>query len=376
MTAWVSTPSNAQALQRKRWWYLIGFLPAILPWLGSYFSHVFGQSVLWSFFTPFIVFGVIPLADYAFGKDAVNPDDEQTKSLSELSYYRWLTLLCLPIQLVSVVAGLWVFNHIESSIEKIGWIISIGVVSSALAINVAHELIHKNSKLEQWVGGVLLASVCYGGFKIEHVRGHHVHVSTPEDASSARYGQTVFGFIPRAVFMNIKNAFALESKRLAVKGQSAWSVHNELLVWYGLSLLMAVAAWLAFGFDGLVFFVAQGVVAFCLLETVNYIEHYGLHRRKTDEGRYERVTHQHSWNSSYWLSNLLLFHLQRHSDHHAFPKRRYQVLRHYEDSPQLPGGYMAMIVLAWVPVLWFRWINPRVQAYYNGVPEELVRHKS
>ena len=369
MTTLVFAPDNAHALARKQWWYLIGFLPAILPWLGSYFSVVFGPHALWSFFTPIIVFGVIPIADYAFGKDGVNPNDEQTKALSEQRYYRWLTLLCLPIQMASIVAGLWVYSSLTGTAEKMGWIISIGVVSSALAINVAHELIHKNEKLEQWVGGILLASVCYGGFKIEHVRGHHVNVSTPEDASSARYGQTVFAFIPRAVVMNVKNAFALEAKRLALKNQSAWSIKNELLVWYGFSVLMALAAALSFGLAGWVFFVGQGVVAFCLLETVNYIEHYGLHRRKNADGRYEKVTPQHSWNSNYWLSNLLLFHLQRHSDHHAFPKRRYQVLRHFDDSPQLPGGYMAMIVLAWVPMLWFKWINPRVRAYYNGDPE-------
>ncbi|HYD78237.1 MAG TPA: alkane 1-monooxygenase, partial [Paucimonas sp.] len=213
------------------------------------------------------------------------------------------------------------------------------------------------TRLERAAGGILLATVCYGGFKIEHLYGHHVHVSTPLDASSARRGQSVYAFVPQAVSRNLRNAWRLEAERLRRRGLPAW--RNEVLHWSLLSLACAGAAWIAFGPAGLLFFLAQSAVAFCELEIINYVEHYGLARRKTEHG-YERVAPVHSWNSSYRLANWFLLNLARHSDHHAFAARRYQELRHVDDAPQLPGGYGAMVLLALLPPLWFRVIDPRI----------------
>lgn len=364
----IVSPGLASAFRYKGWSYALVFLPLLLPWLGLRHGAASGYQTFFLFWTPIVVFLLVPLIDFLIGKDTLNPDDEQSRLLSTQPWYRFLTLLCLPLQLGSLIGGAIIAVQLSGGLALVGWIISIGTVSSVLAITVAHELIHKSEKIEQQVGGILLATVCYGGFKIEHVRGHHVHVSTPEDASSARYGETVYGFVPRAIFRNVRNAFRLEASRLTQKGLPVWSRHNELLGWTALSALFAVAMTLIWGWRGALFFFGQSLVAIVLLETVNYIEHYGLHRRKLADGRYERVTHQHSWNASHRLSNLLLFHLQRHSDHHAFPKRRYQVLRHFADSPQLPGGYPAMVLLAWLAPLWFAVMNPRVRAYYDGKP--------
>jgi alkane 1-monooxygenase len=203
------------------------------------------------------------------------------------------------------------------------------------------------------------------------VRGHHVHVSTPEDASSARFGQSVYRFLPQAYKRNFLKAWKLEAERLQRKGLRPFSVHNELIGWYGLSASFLIAFTVAFGWQGAVFFLAQSFVAVTLLEVTNYVEHYGLHRRKRENGRYERTTSAHSWNSDYLLTNLLIFQLQRHSDHHAYANRRYQVLRHYDDSPQLPGGYSGMAVLALFPPLWFSVMNPKVRAYYAGEEYQL-----
>ena len=248
-----------------------------------------------------------------------------------------------------------------------------GTVGGIIAINLGHEFVHKDAKLENWMGGLLLASVTYAGFKVEHVRGHHVHVSTPGDASSSRYDQSVYQFLPRAFKHNFLNAWKLEKQYLERKGKKNLSAANELIWWYAISALFTLAFGLAFGWMGVLFFLAQSFVAAFTLEVINYIEHYGLHRRVNDKGRYERVTPAHSWNSNYLLTNLALFQLQRHSDHHAYAKRRYQVLRHYEESPQLPGGYAAMYVLALVPPLWKRIMNPRVEAYYEGELDQLFR---
>jgi alkane 1-monooxygenase len=209
---------------------------------------------------------------------------------------------------------------------------------------------------------LLLASVGYHGFKVEHLRGHHVHVATPADASTARRGQSLYAFLPQALWRNTIAAWRLEAARLRGLRLPAWHWRNELVGWTALWLAFALAfaAWL--GPAGLAFFLAQGLVAAATLEVVNFIEHYGLERRVGADGRPERVAPAHSWNSDFALSNLMLFQLQRHSDHHAHPRRRYAVLRHRPEAPQLPAGYAAMFVLAWFPPLWRRAVHPRLDA--------------
>jgi len=349
----------------KKWAFLICLLPLILPWGGLGLGQKTGATGLFAFWTLIFIFGIMPILDGCVGLDRHNPSDTDMATLSDQRFYRWLTLLCLPLQFLSLFAGMQHAASLAYSVEWLGWTLSFGVIGGVVAINVAHELIHKNERLEQWAGGLLLSSVCYGGFKVEHLRGHHVHVSTPDDASSARFGQSLYHFLPRAIGRNVRNAFALEALRLQQKRLPRWSRHNELLVWYGISALIALSAFVVWGLSGLLFFAGQSLVAFVLLEIINYVEHYGLHRRRDAAGSYERVTPQHSWNSSYRLTNLFLLHLQRHSDHHAFPKRRYQVLRHFDDSPQLPAGYATMVVLACIPPLWRYVMNPRVKAYYQ-----------
>lgn len=349
-------------------WKRLGFLtvfvvPALMPaaaWLGART----GQPGLMAWFPLFFLFVLLPLADFALGHDPRNPDPAQSFALEGDAWFRVMTLLALPVQLGVLAWSAMQFAQVDFGFGgALGWLLSQGIVGGVLAINVAHELIHKDTRLERAAGGLLLASVGYQGFKIEHVRGHHVHVSTPEDASSARFGQSLWHFLPRALLRNTANAWRLEAQRLARRGLPWWHWRSELLGWTALWLALALAfgAWL--GVTGLVFFLAQGFFAACALEIINYIEHYGLERAKAADGRYERTTHLHSWNSDYLLSNLFLFHLQRHSDHHETPRRRYQALLHHADSPQLPGGYAAMFVLALCPPLWFRIVDPRVAAF-------------
>ena len=342
---------------------LVFLVPALMPvaaWLGRASAHP--DALAW--FPLFFLFVLLPALDYALGHDPSNPPAEQQAQLDAQPWFRALTLACLPVQLILLAWSGWHFAHAGFGIAGVaGWLLSQGVVGGVIAINTAHELIHKDSAIERASGGVLLASVGYHGFKLEHLRGHHVHVSTPQDASSARYGQTLWHFLPRALARNTANAWRLEAQRLARKGLPWWHPRNEMIGWSALWVAFAAvfAAWL--GTAGFGFFVTQGLFAACSLEIINYIEHYGLERRALPDGRYERTTHLHSWNSDYALSNFLLFHLQRHSDHHETPKRRYQNLLHHADSPQLPGGYAAMFVLAFCPPLWFRWVNPRLARF-------------
>lgn len=343
--------------------YLLAYLvPALLP-VAAGLGHWSGRPDLAAWFPLFFLFVLLPLADYAIGIGRVNPTPAEALSLEASRWYRLLTWVCLPVQLWLLA---WSTAHFAATpygtAGDIGWILSQGVVSGVLAINVAHELIHKASRFEQGMGGILLATVGYHGFKIEHLRGHHVHVSTPDDASSARFGQSLWHFLPRAMFRNTRNAWRLEAQRLSRAGRSPLHWRNEMLGWTALWLVFCALAGFGYGLRGLSFFLLQGVFAAVSLEIINYVEHYGLERRRLGEGRYERTTHLHSWNSGYRLSNAMLFQLQRHSDHHETPRRRYAALLHHDASPQLPGGYAAMFVLALVPPLWFALIDPRVRA--------------
>jgi alkane 1-monooxygenase len=214
--------------------------------------------------------------------------------------------------------------------------------------------------VEQAGGGLLLASVGYATFKIEHVLGHHAWVATDRDPSSARLGESVYAFVPRAIVLNVANAFRLQAARLRRKGIAFWSWRNELIAWSAITAAMGLAAIAIGGVAGLAFFAGQALVAVVHLEMVNYIEHYGLRRGTDAAGRTERVTPMHSWNSSYFLSNAWLFQLQRHSDHHANAGRPYYELEHHESAPQLPGGYGAMMLVALVPPLWRALIHPRL----------------
>lgn len=354
-------------------WKRLGFLfvfivPALMPaaaWLGA----LSGRPGLFAWFPLFFLFVLLPLADYALGHDPRNPSADEARALEQDRWFMWLTLTAVPAQGAVLLWSAWHYAQAGfGPAGSLGWLLSQGIVGGVLAINVAHELIHKDTALERGAGGLLLTSVGYHGFKVEHLRGHHVHVSTPEDASSARFGQSLWHFLPRALLRNTRNAWALEAQRLAKLGAPWWSARNELLRWSLLWAGFAAGFWLWLGATGLGFFLVQGFVAACALEIINYIEHYGLERRRIDTSadgapRYERTTHLHSWNSDYLLSNLLLFHLQRHSDHHETARRRYQALIHHVDSPQLPGGYAAMFLLSLCPPLWFRVVDPRVRAF-------------
>ena len=348
--------------------YLLVFVIAWLPLNAWHFMEETGKYNLYAWWPLFLLLVALPVVDHVLGKDPANPTDEQVERMAKQKWYAFLTLMVVPAQFSLLAFGAWVFVNTPqfSLLGQIGWVLSVGIVSAILAINVGHELIHRRTTIENWAGGLLYASVCYAGFKVEHVRGHHVTVSTPDDASSSRYGQTLYQFLPHAYVHNFLNAWKLEAEYLRRRGLPAVHWRNELIWWYSISAALVVGWGVMFGWLGALFFLGVSFMSFTTLEIINYVEHYGLHRRRLPSGRYERTTPAHSWNSNYLLTNMGLFHLQRHSDHHAFPQRRYQVLRHYDEAPQLPTGYSGMYLLALVPPLWFKVMNPRVEAYYKG----------
>ena len=240
----------------------------------------------------------------------------------------------------------------------------------------AHELGHKTNSLERWLAKLVLAPSGYGHFVVEHNRGHHVRVATPEDPASSRMGESFWVFLPRTVIGSLKSAWELEKERLNRQGKSVWSLSNDNLQAWAMSLVFygVLVAWLGWGV--LAFLLLQGLYGASMLEVVNYVEHYGLLRQKDKTGRYVRCEPEHSWNSNHIVGNILLYHLQRHSDHHAHPTRRYQALRHFPQAPQLPSGYAGMISVAYCPPLWFALMNDRVLRHYGGDLSQANVHPS
>ncbi|WP_322077125.1 alkane 1-monooxygenase [Burkholderia cepacia] len=349
----------------KRYLWLLGALTITLPILAAQLALSTGLHVFW-WFGPLFAFGVIPILDTLIGDDRDNPPEAVVPHLERERYYRLIVYLATLVEYVAFFACVWIVGtHALAWYDYVGFALSLGA-ATGISINTAHELGHKTDRFERWLAKITLAPVAYGHFYVEHNRGHHVRVATAEDPASARYGESFWAFLPRTVTGSIRSAWRLEKARLERLGHSPWTWHNEVLhAW-----AMTVVVWgIAIAMAGKVvipFLVIQAVYGASLLEVVNYVEHYGLGRRKLPNGRYERCTPQHSWNSNHVVTNLFLYQLQRHADHHANPTRSYQALRHFDDSPQLPAGYATMILFAYVPPLWYRVMNPRVVAHYGG----------
>ncbi|MCV7227732.1 alkane 1-monooxygenase [Mycolicibacterium komossense] len=366
----------------KRYLWLLG---SIVPGLvvGSWLAVTMtGLTAFW-WSGPIVAFGIMPLLDHIVGPDAENPPDSALEWLEDDRFYRWVTYLYLPCQYLSVVLACWLWAGggwlTMSFADRFGLMMTVGIIGG-VAISAAHELGHRQAKAERRLSKVALAQTFYGHFFVEHNRGHHARVATAEDAASSRLGESLYFFIPRSVVGGVRSAWRMEAKRLTRSGKSAWSLRNEVLSSWLMSIGLFIGLVIWFGSVVLPWLIGQAFVGFCLLETVNYLEHYGLRRRKLPSGRYERVRPSHSWNSNTVIANVFLFHLQRHSDHHANPQRRYQALRQAEEAPQLPAGYAAMIVLAAIPPLWRRVMDHRVIDHYDGDislaalrPRELAR---
>lgn len=363
----MSTASIAAVAPRdgKRYLWLWGVVVAFLPMLGGALAWFTGWSAMW-FFAPVFLYLLVPLADWLVGADQTNADESAVATLEADPYYRWCTYLFIPVQYLVLVWAAWLVGS-----GSLGWVALIGLtwsvgILAGIGINTAHELGHKKPGLERWLAKVALAPVAYGHFYIEHNKGHHRRVATPEDPASSRMGESFWAFLPRTVLGSLASAWGIEKTRLARAGKSPWTWENENLQAWGVTALLFGALALAFGWVVLPFLIVQAAIGASLLEAVNYIEHYGLLRQKSGDGRYERCAPEHSWNNNHIVTNVLLYHLQRHSDHHANPTRRYQALRHFDESPQLPTGYAGMIVLAYLPPLWYRVMDPKVRAHYGG----------
>ena len=350
--------ADVQRLQNALpFWLSLGMIPVAV--LAALWGDWFVLAL------PLYAWGMFSLLDAVTGRNEDNADLNTPEA--GLKYYRLVTLIWFPAQFTLLCWMLWYVPQAVGlgAAEKIGLFFGMGVVSGTIGINYAHELMHQKPTWERALGDLLLASVLYSHFRSEHLRVHHLYVGTPRDPVTARYNEGFHRFFPRVLLQCHQSAWKAEAAMLARKGLKPLDKSSPYWRYWGLQGAMLLLALALGGWIGLALFLWQAWVAVWQLELVNYIEHYGLTRRYLGEGRYEHVLPRHSWNASHRASNWLLINLQRHSDHHYKPDRRFPLLQTYsaDDAPQLPYGYPVMTMAAMVPPVWKRLMNKRVKAW-------------
>ncbi|WP_371038219.1 alkane 1-monooxygenase [Rhodosalinus sp. FB01] len=351
------------ATQLSRWQSAMPFwLSLALPPLAAYGAWAGGWNVL---LLPLVTWYLFAAADAALGRDSGNADPDTPDEA--LRWYSLVTRVWAPVQFVTLFGLLWYVpraDHLGTP-ETVALFFGVGVITGTIGINYSHELMHQRNRWERWLGDVLLAMVLYSHFRSEHLLVHHRYVGTPRDPVTARYNEGFHRFFPRMLRQSLASALRAEARMLARKGRPWWARENPFWRYWALQGSMLALALALSGWAGLALFLWQAVIAVWHLELVNYVEHYGLTRKHLGDGRYEHVQPHHSWNASHRASNWLLINLQRHSDHHYKPDRRFPLLQTYTDreAPQLPYGYPVMTMAAMVPPLWRRIMNPRVRAW-------------
>ncbi|MBU2938028.1 alkane 1-monooxygenase [Lacinutrix sp. C3R15] len=335
--------------------YLAAFSIPLLAVLGLYFKGIYVYLV------PIYAFVLLPVFEMSFPIDDTNLETEEVANKLKNKLFDWLLYLNLPI-----VYGLLFLNlktvasqNLETY-EIVGLVISLGIVLAINGINVAHELGHRQRSNARFLGKALLLPSLYMHFYIEHNFGHHLHAATPEDPATAKYNQSVYSFWFTSTIRQYLKSWKIQKKLLNNNNKSFFSVKNDMFWFTIIQISYLVIVYLLFSSSGLFFALASAIVGFILLETVNYIEHYGLLRLKTKSGRYERVKKIHSWNSNHIIGRIVLYELTRHSDHHYKTTKKYQILDCHKESPQMPYGYPTSMLISLFPPLWFKIMNKRV----------------
>jgi len=322
---------------------------------------------------PIYAFGVMTLLDAIGGLNEANPDPQAAHGLF---WYKLITWIWLPLQLATIYGCLWWITRTDhlSSREGIYLMLGVGIISGAIGIVYAHELIHQKGRWERRLGEWLMTSVLYGHFVTEHLAVHHRLVATPKDAATARYNESFWAFFPRVLIGSLRSALQIEADRQRARTRPVWHPTNPFWRYWGGSLIFLSAAYLIGGWAGVGLYIFQAFIAIVQLEQINYIEHYGLLRRPLKDGKYEPVAPRHSWNAAHRVTNYLLINLQRHSDHHIKPERRFPLLQNYRETeaPQLPFGYPMMVMMLHNPWLWRKVMNPRVRRWRSMYYPEVL----
>lgn len=342
------------------------YLTPFIFFIGAGISF---QTTGWTVWINMIIAWIlVPVLELVFKPNTTNLETAEEELARKDSFYDWILHLVVPIQYTLLY--LFLVSMQDPTLDtwdRAGRIMVMGILCGSFGINVAHELGHRVNRYEQTLAKSLLLTSLYMHFFTEHNKGHHKRVATQEDPSSARKGEWIYLFYFRTIFMGYVSAWEIANEESRKKNGTAFTWKNEMIQFQLIQAGFLFLIYWVFGFFVLTCFVGSALMGILLLETVNYIEHYGLQREQLENGRYERAMPFHSWNSDHVVGRLMLFELSRHSDHHYLASRKYQVLRHHADAPQMPTGYPGMMLLSLVPPLWFAIMDRRMQQQLAAV---------
>jgi alkane 1-monooxygenase len=337
--------------------YLMSYSIALFAFIGI------SLGGFYNYLAVIFTFVFIPVLEIIVRKSNEKYTDEEKKNRNLDPFFDLLLYLNIPI-----VFGIFFFSleklALASSVyDIIGIILSASIVMATNGINVGHELGHRKSLIARTCSKLLYLPCQYMHFYIEHNFGHHLNVATPEDPATARYKQTVYSFWITSVIRTYVSAWEIQLKLLKVSKRSFFSIKNDMVFYTLFQLTFLVFIYYNFGLYLTLLSIVMSIVSFLFLETINYVEHYGLLRKKEPSGRYERVKPHHSWNSNHTIGRIVLYELTRHSDHHFKSSKKYQVLESLDECPHLPHGYPTSILLSLIPPLWFSIMNPLVRTH-------------
>jgi len=357
---------NGIFVDHGRFKWLLVPLWVLSPAISIYLALNSGNTA-WYWFTFAFLYVAFPVLDAVLGEDGSNPPESAEDILANDPYYKLVLAATVPCHYITFLTGAWAIGtHNLDGVAYAGIALSVGSING-FGVATAHELGHKRSKPERWLAKFCLAIGFYGAYMVDHNRGHHKDVATPEDSGSARFGENFYRFVLRQVpHSTLVRPWRLEAERLARKGLGPWTLENEVLQPALISTALFGALIAVYGVVVIPYLVVTAAIMYLFLAFADFAEHYGLLRQKMPDGRYERVRPEHSWNTNHIASNIPYWHVQRHSDHHARPTRYYQVLKSYDGLPSLPSGYPAMLLISLIPALWRKVMHPRVLAVYGG----------
>ena len=335
--------------------YLLAYSIPVVGILGIYYGGA------WCYAALIFTFVLLPVLELLLPVNKLNYTEPEIQNRIKNKWFDILLYLNVPIVYSSLVFTLYKISHSDLSLsEVIGTTLSLGIILGSNGINVAHELGHREKVLERILGKILLIPSHYTHFFIEHNHGHHLHVSTPEDPSTAKYNQNLYLFWFQTVMGTYIKAWQIQKKLNQIENRTWYSIKNDMIWFTIIQISYLFSVYYFFDFIGFIVGLFSGAVGFLLLETINYIEHYGLKRNQLASGRYERVSEKQSWNSNHVLGRIILYELTRHSDHHYKSQKKYQILEYHDVSPQMPFGYPTSMVLSFFPPIWFAIMNKRI----------------
>jgi alkane 1-monooxygenase len=352
-------------MKRKDILYIAPYLIPIMAIIGLRLGGIY------AWMTPFVLFVVLPIIEQLIKPNADNYTQDEDAKRSSILFFDILLFLNVPIVWLCVILYAIVFSQTNfQTAETIGLILTLGMVLGSNGINVAHELGHRINPFAKFAAFLLLLPSNYAHFTLEHNYGHHKNVATPRDPASAKKHENIFSFWITTIRGSYINSWKIQSMLLKQKGYPFFSLQNQM-VWFSLaSILFNIGVFMFFGLKVWLFLTGAAFISVLLLETINYIEHYGLRRKHINGSVYEAVSVQHSWNSDHVIGRIFLYELTRHSDHHAKSTKKYQVLNHADKSPQLPYGYPASMILALIPPIWFSMIHPVLDQYQSSTSSD------